>query len=88
MLTLSALALAAASLSATPQDGAQPTVQPLRPSAAKASHTAEAIPSPKITRMSVVIDANGQSHVVCNVVANPKYQQIQRNLTRQKGADQ
>jgi len=89
MLTLSALALAtAASLSAAPQDGAQPTIQPLRSSVVKADHAAQAIPSPKLTQMRVVFDADGNAHVVCNVVANPKYQQIQRNLKRQKGADQ
>jgi len=90
MLTLSALALAtAASLSATPQDGNQPAIHPLRPaSAVKAEHVAEAIPSPKLTQMRVVFDAKGNSHVVCDVVPNPKYQQMQRNLTRQKGADQ
>jgi hypothetical protein len=89
MLTLSALALAtAASLSASPQDGTRPTILPLRASVVKADHVAQAIPSPKLTQMRVVIDANGNSHVVCNVVTNPKYQQIQRNVTRQKGADQ
>ena len=88
MLTLSALPLAiAASLAAPAQGAAQPTIQPLHAMAIKAK-TAEAIPSPKLTEMRVVVDAAGNSHMVCNVVPNPAYKQALRNAVKQAGADQ